>query len=209
MRSSLILVSFSFVLALGMPALAAGGAQAFRICADGTSHSRATVSTVRPGRGCERRYERIFSFDREKPGRLIVQAYGSSCRRATISVTVTKAGGSVIWREATALNLVLEGELASQTDSEIPFERVIGLVENWVSIEPLATAPVWPPAAPHPAGDPQQNLQVESQLDPQRYERLRLEPGRMLCIPVGPETAHCVAFDRATAATVVLFTRGV
>jgi hypothetical protein len=164
------------------------------------------------GRACERtRALQVFFSDAAPAASITVQATGPSCRRARIIVTVKSPSERLLWREETELSLVESGEAARKDDPDIPFERVIGIVDNWVSVEPLKSAPAWPagaigPISPTVATD---QTQYETRLDRSRYQRLRVGGGRMLCVPTGPETAHCLTFDPSTNKLIEFLVRGV
>jgi hypothetical protein len=170
-----------------------------------------------PGKACERTRQARFSFSgRPPPGLVTTQVTGSSCRRATVIVTVTDAAHRPLWREQTPLSLIASDRFPDEPGSkaDIPFELVIGTVETWALPEPVETAPDWPagaPSLPHTASQPSQDplTQYETHLDRQTYRRIRAAGGQMLCIAQGPETAHCIALDPASGRAVELMVRGV
>ena len=170
------------------------------------------VTALVRGKACERtRVQRISFSDRVPGPSITIRATGPSCRRARIVVTVKGPTRRLLWREETALSVVESGDFARKGDPDVPFERVIGIVETWVSVEPVNSAPPWPagalgPISPTAATD---LTQYETRLDRSRYERLRADGGRMLCVPTGPETAHCLMFDPLTNKLLEFLTRGV
>jgi len=108
------------------------------------------------------------------------------------------------------MSLVEQGDFPPKGAPDITFEHVVGEVENWISIENTADAPVWPGTGsrdtkPSPTAAPQ----YETKLDRHRYERIRARRAPMLCIPIGPESAHCIAMDPSTKEPVEFFARGI
>jgi hypothetical protein len=81
-----------------------------------------------------------------------------------------------------------------------------GAVENWSAIKNTGDPPAWDAgAAPPPSGA----TQYETKLDRARYSRIRAAAEQMLCVPVGPETGHCLAMDAYTGRLVEFLSRGV
>jgi hypothetical protein len=174
----------------------------------------ATVSHA-PGKACERTRQARFSFSGRPPAGLItIQATGPSCRRARVIVTITDAAHRRLWREQTPLSSVaFEFPDGPGRDADVPFEFVIGTVENWALPEPVQNAPDWPATAPRlpllPKSSRDPLTQYETGLDRETYRRIRAAGGQMVCIADGPETAHCIALDPATGRAVEFMVRGV
>jgi hypothetical protein len=113
------------------------------------------------------------------------------------------------WSEQTYISLMERGDLPTKGDPDVMFEHVIAVVENWVSYENTSEAPIWPERSSQGATvSPDGALQYDTSLDRQPYNRIRATPALMLCIPTGPEAAHCIAMDPSTNRPVELLRRG-
>ena len=153
---------------------------------------------------------RYVRFSGARPDLLTVKATGPTCARARIIVTIRTATHRRIWNEEAYISLVERGDFPPKGDPDITLEHVTGEVENWISYENTAEAPVWPGTSsretkPSPTAAPQ----YETKLDRRRYERIRATRSSMLCIPIGPESAHCIAVDPSTKEPVEFFGRGI
>jgi len=169
----------------------------------------ANVRTTGPTKACERTLSRHLSFSGSHPDTLTIKATGPTCARAKLIVTLWTAAHRLIWKEETYLSLVERGESPKPGDPDVTFEHVIGSVENWVSYENTSSAPAWPGGAPRvTTPSPNAALQYDTKLDRHRYERIRAAGTLMLCIPIGPESAHCIAMDPIARTPVELFGRG-
>jgi hypothetical protein len=166
----------------------------------------ASVSPLVRGRGCERTYVRHLTFsDSARADMLAVRATGPSCGRASIVVTLRDASRRLLWNERTYLAQVESGRLPNEPADDVPFEHAIAVVEHWVSVETTSEAPPWPDGA---SGRAQPGTQYDTRLDRPRYERIRAARAAMVCIPIGPESAHCIAIDPATRKPVEFLGRG-
>jgi len=180
--------------------------------AAGAAH--AAVTAVIPGKACERIQVRRLAFsDPARPDALTVRATGPSCAAARIIVTVRDARGRTLWSESAFLGAVTDGRLPGEPAPDVTFESVIGAVETWVSVETSSDAPAWPPAFPNlaaataatPASD---RTLYDTRLSRARYEAIRAAREPMLCVPEGPESAHCIAKDPTTGRLVEVLSRG-
>jgi hypothetical protein len=169
------------------------------------------VSALVPGKACERTVVRELVFSHRRPtDTLIVRATGPTCTHAKIVVTLRTASRQTIWTEWAYLSVVEFAQFPDEEVPEVTFERVIGVVENWVSVENSSEAPAWPDGISSLAEVPASGLaQYDTKLNRQRYERIRAAHQPMLCIPIGPESAHCIAMDTSTQTLVELLSRGV
>jgi len=171
----------------------------------------AGVRATKPGRACERTLVRKVAIsDPARPDTLTVRATGPSCAQALIAVTLRSAAGRRLWSEQAFLGAVESARLPGEAPAgEVSFEQVIAAVEGWVSLEATQDAPAWPRGAGSlPAGPGPGPTQYETRLDHGAYERIRAAREPMLCIPVGPEAAHCVARDPASGKLVAFLGRG-
>lgn len=170
----------------------------------------AGVAPLVPGKACERtRTVPVALSDAPPPLRLTVRATGPSCARARIMVTLS-AGARRRWTEQAYLSAVESGRSPDEPGPEVTFEHVIAVVEHWTSVEPTSSAPPWPEGATAlPATSGTDITQYETKLPRDRYLSLRGAGGRMLCVPQGPESAHCLAIDPASRKVVEFFARGV
>jgi hypothetical protein len=169
------------------------------------------VSALVPGKACERAVVRKLVFSHGgPPDTLIVRATGPTCMHAKIVVTLRTASRHTIWTEWAYLSVVEFTQFPDEEVPEVTFEHVIGVVENWVSVENSSEAPAWPDGISSLAEVPASGLtQYDTKLNRRRYERIRAAHEPMLCIPIGPESAHCIAMDPSTQTLVELLSRGV
>jgi hypothetical protein len=184
---------------------------ALALAAAGERTAAAAVRPLKPGRACERTQVRKLPLTgAAQPDILTVRATGASCGQAWIVVTVRAAGGRALWTDRAFLGAVESARLPGEAAApEVTFEQVIAAVEGWVSVENTRDAPAWPNGKPTPASGQQPgSTQYDSPLDRARYERIRAAQEPMLCIPVGPEAAHCVAMDPASRRLVAFLGRG-
>jgi hypothetical protein len=166
------------------------------------------VSPLVRGRGCERSHERQLTFSKSaRADTLAVRATGPSCGRVSIVVTLRDGSHRLLWNERTYLAQVESDQLPGEPANDVPFEHVIAAVEHWVSVENTSEAPPWPDGASR-SGRPQPGTQYDTKLDRRRYERIRAARAAMVCIPIGPESAHCIAIDPATRKPVEFLGRG-
>lgn len=190
----------------GRDAIVAGLVLALSLCQAGAA--RAGVSPHVRGRGCERSYERQVTFSNGlRADTLTVRATGPTCGRVSIVVTLRDASHRLLWNERTYLGQVESDRLPNEPAEDVTFEHVIAVVEHWVSVENTSEAPPWPGGAARVAQSPP-TTQYDTKLDRPRYERIRAARAAMVCIPIGPESAHCIAIDPATRKPVELLGRG-
>jgi hypothetical protein len=128
-----------------------------------------------------------------QPYVLTVRSLGRECRSANIMADISYASGRSIWREALRLTTFEGGDTAhaSFNPSRAHVRRI---VQTWASIENTGEAPAWMRDAERPkassTGDPTVYLTTLGRAD---YERIRRAREPMVCVPIGPETGHCIA----------------
>ena len=142
-----------------------------------------------------------------RPYMLTVRSLGRDCRSTNIMTDISSASGRSVWREALRLTIFEGGDpaLASPNPSRAQVRRI---VQSWASIENSGEAPAWMGDSIRPkvssAGDPTVYLTSLGRGD---YERIRRAREPMVCVPIGPETGHCIASVRRKVT--VFMTRGV
>jgi hypothetical protein len=160
---------------------------------------------------CQRTHSQALTFSNPaRPDTLVVSARSTraDCKDTKVTVVVRNAAGRMIWTESAVLSLVDFGRFPDEDGVELSPGDVARAVDNWVSIEKASDAPPWSTQAAAlvaPSDDPQQ---FDTALSQAAYLRIRAAGGPMLCIGVGPESAHCIAIDPATRKPAVLFNRG-
>lgn len=180
-------------------------ALAFALAAAGQPASAAVAD-----RGCGYQAARKVTLSgSSRPDALTVRATGRRCGAVTIAVTLRSASGDLLWTEKVYWGLVEAARFPDEPVPEVGRERIVSAVDNWVSLENTATAPDWPEAAASlPGAEASAEMQYDTPLSPARYRAIRAAREAMICVPVGAESAHCLAVDPATHRLGVFFNRG-
>ena len=144
-------------------------------------------------------------FSRVLPAyRLSVRSVGSKCKAITIISNVSDVRGRTVWREGLRLPAFNGG------DDHVSPARVREIVRTWSTIENTGDAPPWERTSIRPkwtsGKDPTVYLTVLRRGD---YAAIRKARAPMACVPIGPETGHCIAAVPRTGRLIVFFIRGV
>lgn len=142
-----------------------------------------------------------------RPYVLTVRSLGRDCRSANIMTDISSASGRSAWREVLRL-ATFEGGDPAHASSHPSRAQVRRIVQTWASIENSGEAPAWMGHAIRPkassTGDP---TVYQTSLGRADYERIQRASKPMVCVPIGPETGHCIATVRRKIR--VFMTRGV
>lgn len=165
--------------------------------------SRASDSQRQPS--CDFSKVQTVRFSRDRPAYLLsVRSVGRKCESVTIISNVSDVRGRTVWREGLRLTALERDE-----DHDSP-ARVQDIVRTWSTIENTGNAPPWEPTSIGPEStsteDPTVYLTVLRRGD---YAAIRNARAPMACVPIGPETGHCIAAVPRTGRMTVFLIRGV
>lgn len=182
-------------------------ANSFRLAA---ADRRSSPKSHRPQGSCEFSDVQFVKLTNDRRSYVLtVRSLGRECRSAVIIADISNASGRSVWREALRLT-TFEGVDPAQISFNPSREQVRRIVQTWASIEKTGEAPIWRRGAIRPqtssAGDPTVYL---TSLDRADYERIRRAREPMICVPIGPETGHCIAALPRSRKVTVFMMRGV
>jgi len=168
------------------------------------AEGRASLNAHREQGSCEFSHVQFVKLANDRPSYVLtVRSFGRDCRSANIMADISSEPGRSAWREALRL-ATFEGSDTAQVSRS----QVRRIVQSWASIENTGEAPAWMKGAirPKAAGDPTVYLTTLERPD---YERIRRAREPMICVPIGPETGHCVAALPRSRKVTVFLMRGV
>lgn len=172
------------------------------------AEGRAAMNADRHKASCEFSHVQLVRLSNNRqPYVLTVRSLGRKCRFASIMADISDASGRSVWREALRLT-TFEGGDPADASFNPSRAHVRRIVQNWASIENTGQAPAWMQNAVRPKAssvrDPTVYLTSLGRAD---YERVRRAHEPMVCVPIGPETGHCIAALRRKVT--VFMTRGI
>ncbi len=166
--------------------------------------AREPLNAHRQQGSCEFSHKQFVKLANDRPSYLLtVKSFGRECRSANIMADISYPPGRSVWREA--LRLTTFEDVDTPHISTVHVRRI---VQTWASVENTGEAPPWTRqnVRPKAAGDPTIYLTTLARAD---YERIRKAREPMICVPIGPETGHCLAALPRLNKVTVFIMRGV